>query len=347
MEYVKNVKRTKKGMIKINKLTENIYGDIPTFLLPFLEANELQRITKVGMHCGMEYTSFPFYKDLKEYSRFVHSLNVALIISRFSNDKKVILSGLFHDISTPCFAHVIDFLKGDHLKQEATEEKTKSIIENSSIIQKELNELSISTVDVSDYHKYPIADNSSPMLSSDRLEYSLSNMYNFGFTSLDKIKEMYDDLTLTINENKEEEICFKHKEIALEFTKLTLMTTKMYITDEDRYGMEYLAYILKKAVNNKIINEEELFKLNEEELIKKLYENNQSKEDFVSFQKLNKVIKEDKPSSIYSFKIDAKRRYINPLIKDIGRVIDIDNDIKKEIDNFKNKKFDYYLVKAN
>ena len=37
-----------------------IYNDgFPDFLAELLEAEELQRLKKVGMHCGCEYSSFP------------------------------------------------------------------------------------------------------------------------------------------------------------------------------------------------------------------------------------------------------------------------------------------------
>ena len=45
------------------------------------------------------------------------------------------LSGLFHDIATPTFAHVIDFLNDDAEKQTSTEEGTETIINNSEQIQ--------------------------------------------------------------------------------------------------------------------------------------------------------------------------------------------------------------------
>lgn len=136
------------------------------------------------------------FKDLSHYSRFNHSVGVSLLLSRFTTDPKIILSGLFHDIATPAFAHVIDFLLGDHLKQEATESKTEHFINNSPIIQTELQNLGLSTKDVSNYHLYPLADNDSPRLSADRLEYTLSNTLNFGLGSKDDILKILNDLVI-------------------------------------------------------------------------------------------------------------------------------------------------------
>ena len=42
-----------------------IYNDgFPDFLAELLEAEELQRLKKVGMHCGCEYSSFPLFRVL-------------------------------------------------------------------------------------------------------------------------------------------------------------------------------------------------------------------------------------------------------------------------------------------
>lgn len=48
---------------------------------------------------------------------------------------KKTLSGLFHDIATPCFKHCIDFMNGDYETQESKEDLTKNIIQNSKFSQ--------------------------------------------------------------------------------------------------------------------------------------------------------------------------------------------------------------------
>lgn len=325
-----------------DKLLKIYEEEIPSFLLPFLKSEEMQRIDYVGMHCGMEYTHFPFYKDFKKYSRYEHSLGVALIVYHFTHDIKMTLAGLFHDIATPCFAHVIDFLKGDHEKQEATEERTSLILSSSLSIQEELSKLHLKTEDVDDYHLYPIADNDSPRLSADRLEYTLHNLINYNFATLDDIQEMYDDLIVIKNEEGEDELAFKHFEMAEKFALLTLKNSHIYVTDEDRYGMEYLARILKKHMQNNTLCEDDLYN-KEASLIEKLCSTKEGKEDFVSFVSLNKVIKEDNPTSDNSFKIYSKKRYINPLVLNMGRVKDLSSKFTKELQEFLDWNFSYYL----
>ena len=103
---------------------------IPEFLVQFANTPAMLRLKQVGMHCGCEYTCFPIFKHLECYSRYDHSIGVAMIIYHFTKDIKQSLAGLFHDIATPAFSHVIDFLNNDHLTQESTEDGTKEIIVN-------------------------------------------------------------------------------------------------------------------------------------------------------------------------------------------------------------------------
>lgn len=60
---------------------------------------------------------------------------------------------------SPTFKHCIDFLNGDAETQESTEQQPLEVISN--------------------YKIYPIADNETPKLSADRLEYTFMNCNNF------------------------------------------------------------------------------------------------------------------------------------------------------------------------
>ena len=88
------------------------------------------------------------------------------------------------------------------MRQESTEDLTTSIISSSKKIMKLLERDNIKLSEVDNYHLYPIADNDTPMLSSDRLEYSLSNSFLIhGLIDINKVFEIYDDIEILVNEN--------------------------------------------------------------------------------------------------------------------------------------------------
>ncbi|MEG1186552.1 MAG: HD domain-containing protein, partial [Bacteroidales bacterium] len=143
--------------------------DFPDFIAPYLELPVLKRLDGVGLLCGTDWTSL--YNNRFFYSRLDHSIGVALIIWNFTKDKKQTLAGLFHDISTPVFSHVMDFRNNDALTQESTEKDTAEMIMADRELCGLLRKEGISVADVVDYHVYPVADNDLPALSADRLEY--------------------------------------------------------------------------------------------------------------------------------------------------------------------------------
>ena len=325
----------------MNKLSNIFYPGKLDFITPFLKSKSLKRLDDISMHCGLTYTSFPFFSKLKKYSRFTHSINVARIIYNFTNNITQSLSGLFHDISTGCFSHVIDFVYSDYLSQEYSENKTEEFIKNDEIIVSNLNKLNIKIDDISNYHKYPIADNDTPHLSSDRLEYTLSNFYNFHFLSTKEISNIYNDIVICKNERGEDELSFSSVEKAKLFTLNALNNSKIYVSDEDRFTMEKLSLIIKKGLKDNIISEEDLY-LKEKELIKRI-KNSKLSNKYKEVISFNKVITSIEKKDDTYVKVFAKKRYIDPYIKDKGRLSSLDSEIKKEIESFLNSSQDYYI----
>ena len=148
----------------MNKYLENLNEEIkqyltvlspefPEWLLEYIYTPEMLRLDGIGMSCGTLYTKI--YNDEYFYSSLTHSVAVALIIWNFTHDKKQTLAGLFHDIATPTFKHCIDFMNGDYITQESTEDRTRTIIENSTEIMELLKRDGITIEEVEDYKIYP------------------------------------------------------------------------------------------------------------------------------------------------------------------------------------------------
>lgn len=322
----------------------DIYSkDFPDFIKELINTPEFKRLSNVGMNCGCEYTSFPIFSNGKDYTRYEHSIGVALIIWHFTKDIKQSIAGLLHDISSPVFAHVIDFLNGDHETQESTEEKTEEIIANSMEIQEILKKYNLSTKDVYDYHMYPIADNDSPLLSADRLEYTLGNAFYYGFKSMEEIRDMYEDLAVSVNEFGQSEISFSTLDKAIEFTCVSIENSKVYSSNVDRFAMQYLADLLKLAVNKRVISMKDLYTV-EDQVISKLKKDEELKSMWKDFTKLSQIFtSKEKPEYGYWVNIPAKKRYINPQVVSQGRVSSLSKNLSKQIDNFLNIDFNIWL----
>ncbi len=321
-----------------------IYSDnIPKFLLEFANTSEMKRLKKVGMNCGCEYTSFRRFRYGKAYSRYIHSMGVALIVWRFTRDKAQTIAGLLHDISTPVFAHTIDFLNNDYEKQESTEEDTKRMIEESKEIMKLLNKYEIALDDVADYHMYPIADNDSPKLSADRLEYSIGNLVNYRFCRVEEVKEYYRDITVGKNEYDECELVFNNISVATKFTKNILKNSRVYFGDEDRFAMQKLADLIRVALERKVLSAKDLYRT-EDYVINQLISDSETKKMWNQFNDYSTIkVSAEKPTDSGWINVTSKKRYIDPYVKGVGRVSEIDQDVRNEIEEIKKISFDYWI----
>ena len=237
--YFKNLDET------IKKYFGILSEEIPEFLYDYINTPEMQKQNGISVSCGTIYSKM---YDQIWYSSLDHSIAVSLVIWNFTKDKKQTLAGLFHDISTPVFKHCIDYMNKDYDKQESTEELTRKIISESKEIMSLLKRDNISIDEVCNYHIYPIADNDTPQLSADRLEYTLSNGLGVRkkLWDLKQVEKIYKNIEIQKNEDGIEELGFKNKEIAEEFVHIIGILSPVYRDAKTNFSMQFLADIMEK-----------------------------------------------------------------------------------------------------
>lgn len=300
-------------MTRNNNIQEyiNLLGPIPKFLEKYLSLRILTRLKKVGYFCGMDYASSDIYLFEYKISRFEHSLTTALLTWKFTKSKRQTLAALFHDVSTPCFSHVIDYMNKDYENQESTEEKTESILKNCKRLKVLLQEDNLVLDDVLDFKNYTIVDNHRPKLCADRVDGII--LTSLGWTktlNMSEVPNILNGLKVMINEDNEKEIGVTTPELANRLCDLNREIDIVCHSNEDNYMMELLAEITKYAIDKNYITYDNLYEYNEEKLMKILCSN----EDTALKIMINlfKTVKLDE-ISIKELPT-LKRRYINPLV---------------------------------
>ena len=320
------------------------HHELPAFLAACAETPCMRRLRSVGMNCGCEYTSFPRFEGLRPYSRFDHSVGVALIVWHFTHDEKQSVAGLLHDVASPVFAHVVDFLRGDYLVQEATEDGTETIIERDATLQRLLRAHGLSAADVSDYHRYPIADNDSPRLSADRLEYTLGNLLNYRVRTESDVRAYYGDLVIATAKDGQPELAFRTAATAADFTEASLVCSKIYVSDEDRYAMQILSELLKAALERGVLSEADLL-TTEPAVIAKLKHDAACAEAWRAFCGMKTIRRAGAPDETGVWRrIPAKKRFIDPLIANEGRASERFFKLRAAIEAFHSESQNVWLA---
>lgn len=283
---------------------------IPEFLKKYLSVSSLERLKKVGYFCGMDYASKSIF-SFKEYiSRYDHSVSVALLTFKITQDKLATLSALFHDIATPCFSHVIDYMNGDYINQESTEEYTEQILKKDKKLIKLLKEDSIDLEKIVNFKKFPLVDNNRPKICADRLDGIITSSiaWTQNITNTD-ISEIIKDISVYKNEEGKEELGFSKVRIAKKVLKINQKIDDFCHSKEDMYMMNLLANITKLFIEKKQISYKDLYSYDEEELwsIIKISKDKEIQELVKKFETIKTI-----PDLKYP---EIKKRVLNPLVK--------------------------------
>lgn len=289
------------------------YDEMPEFLIKYLSVPSLVRLKKIGYFCGMDYASKDVYDFEENISRYDHSLTVALLTWKLTKNRIKTLAALFHDISTPCFSHVIDYMNKDYAEQESTEEKTEEIIKNDKKLLEYLKQDHISVDAVINFKSYSVVDNDRPKLCADRLDgIILTGLYWTKSLNIDDVNHILNDITLIKNSDDEDEISFNHRGIANMVLKTSDLIDKKCHSDEDNYMMQLLAKITELAIKKGYIKYDDLFYTTEDKIIEKLYKSKDN--DVIYLLKIFQTIsKWDIPETKLP---EVKARILNPLVKD-------------------------------
>ena len=284
---------------------------MPEFLIKYLNSPSLLRLKNIGYFCGMDYASKDIYNFREFISRYDHSVTVSLMVYKLTNDKRATLAGLFHDIATPCFSHVIDYMNGDYENQESTEEYTEYILKNDEYLVKCLKSDGFEISDVSDFKKYSVVDNDRPKACADRIDGVI--LTGIGWTKnidMCDIDSIVNNMAIFINEYREYEIGFKSTNVAKKVVDVSKSIDIYCHSREDNYMMQLLARITKISIEKGYISYNNLYSLDEKTLLLIL----KSKND-IDLMNLIIEFETKKKKDIPDFDMPkVKVRSLNPLV---------------------------------
>ncbi len=283
---------------------------IPKFLKKYLTVPSMQRLKNISYFCGMDYASKDIYNFKEPISRYDHSLTTALITWKYTNDKKATLAALFHDVGTPCFSHVIDYMNHDYILQESTEQYTNKMINNDSLLLTYLEKDNIKIEDL-DFKKYPIVDCDRPKLCADRFDGII--LPGISWTKSVTENDIYlltSNLTVYKNEQNEKELGFITETSARRAKELSDEIAEYCMTKEDNYMMELLANIVRESIKQGVITEMDLYLEVEDTIYIRIRNCN-----ILDIKKSIYVFENVRREQIKDNNLEVKKKILHPLVK--------------------------------
>lgn len=290
----------------------------PGFLKRFIESKSMQRLSKVSYFCGAIYASKSIYDFKYDVSRLEHSISTALITYHFTMDPAQTIAALLHDVTTPAFSHVIDYLNGDTLKQESTELNLEEYLKTNDPELVNLLKENNLTFNEINYKNYSLVDKDRPSLCADRIDaLFLANLAWTKETNIEEIKSIYKDLCVVDNNDKKE-FAFNNENILNRAVELNDIINDKTHSNEDFVSMNCLAVLVKRLIQLKVLSYNDLFTLTDNEvydlIIKNISEDEKLCNLFIKFNNLTKKQAND----IYVDKTKIKNKNLKPLISNKG-----------------------------
>lgn len=292
-------------------ISDVLYGEfeVDQVVEELISSKSMQRLK--GIHqAGASY----LMNEKWNVTRFDHSVGVMLLVKKLGGSVEEQIASLLHDVSHTAFSHVIDYVF-DNEDESYHEEIFSSVVKNSEI-PAILAKHGYNYEDILlDDSKWTLLERSAPELCADRVDYTLRDMYTYGYISLEEVHSFLEDVIAV-----EGKMVLQSIEMAEWFTETYYKEViDFFMKPMNIYGNDMLAKMLKVALHKRIIHADD-FLLEDEELISKLQQCNDS-EVHALLRKVHPNVKVKEDRDDYDLYQKNKVRLIDPPLLREGEVI--------------------------
>ncbi|CAG7915109.1 hypothetical protein SSCS72_02930 [Mammaliicoccus sciuri] len=261
--------------------------------------------------------NFLVNKKYSQVTRYDHSIGVMLLIKKVGGSIDEQIAGLLHDVSHTAFSHVSDLLFKVEKESSFHEQIYIDFIKKTDI-PRILDEHGYNYKDILfDLTKWNLLEKPFPLLSIDRIDYTLRDMVVYENLSLKEVNNFLEKLIVFKNKLCLEDIKSGEWFLNLYFKEVVTF----FMNPKNVYSHIIFKNILEYALEKGIINKVDFMKT-DEYILGKL---NQCDSSYIKglFEKLeqNQVIKSNKHD--YNYFLEFKVRQINPYILIENKLIEL------------------------
>ncbi|MGL4452281.1 MAG: HD domain-containing protein [Sarcina sp.] len=291
-------------------IVDKIYGEfeVEEVIEEIINTREIQRLK--GIHQGGgSYLVNPKWDS----SRYSHSVGVMLLIRLLGGSIEEQIAGLLHDVSHTAFSHTVDVALGN--KEEDYHEKIyEKVIENSKI-KEILERHNLNSEDILfNEEKWTILERKMPSLCADRVDYTLRDMYTYGFIEKEEVETFLPYLKVCNGE-----IIITSIEKAKWFVETyTKEVVDFFRSSLNVYANDTLGKAMKISLDLKEITLEDLMKKDKD--IYDILKTSESEEVKNLIGSLNENIKVRENKENYHIHGKQKVRIVDPTVEIEGKL---------------------------
>ena len=281
---------------------DKVYGGIEILepvLIELINSKPIQRLKGI-MNAGVVYKVKPW----KNFTRYDHSMGVMVLLNQKGASLEEQIAGLLHDVPHTAFSHAVDFVfkVSTHDYHERFHEK---IVLGSEIPQI-LKKYGFDIERIMEEKNFPLLEQEAPDLCADRIDYTLRE-----FVARDGYSQKITNYlkSIVVNDNL---FVFDDGLLAKQFSIEFLEMVQSWGTPLELTIVEIIAQAIRVALDEKIINENDLF-TTDDQVLEKL-EKSKNKEIHDLLALLNPKLKVISDENDYDYFSKEKVRLIDPII---------------------------------
>ncbi len=294
---------TTKGEAIELQITDTIYGEftVSGVLEDLIKSKPIQRLK--GIHQG---GASYLVNENWNVTRYEHSVGVMLLIRKLGGSIEEQIAGLLHDVSHTAFSHVIDFVF-NNLEESYHEDIFDEVIKQSEIPEI-LSKYSYDVKDFLDESRWTLLEQPAPELCADRVDYTLRDMYHYGYITIEEIDDFLNHLLVIDRKIYVQSIKYAEWFVSTYYKEVI----DFFMDPLNIYGYDILAKAIRTSLEKGVLSLNDLLSTDDLVIEKLNAAKNEEIQKFMS--KLhNKVVVEENKDH-YDIHRKNKLRLIDPSV---------------------------------
>ena len=177
---------------------DKVYGKVvfeDNVLIDLMKSELMERLK--GINQGGPFILMNPKHEWRKFkmTRFDHSVGVCILLKIFNVSLEEQVAGLLHDVSHTVFSHALDFLFNRNIEHDYHERFHDGTILDSEV-PFILEKHGLDVEDILDEKRFTVLERELPDLCTDRIDYFLRFMLEYGMISKSQIDDILNALTI-------------------------------------------------------------------------------------------------------------------------------------------------------